>query len=81
MEFYWDFMLEYVTNAIINILNNKGFRHYTEQDNGKTMRQTSNSIVQAIKYDRSYLLSLAKYRKLSGFSNDDMKRIKLLDLK
>ena len=58
----------------------QGIRQYTAQDNGKAMRQTSNSIVQAIKYDRSYLLSWAKYQKLSGFSNDDIKRIKLLDL-
>ena len=62
-------------------LKQQGVRQYTEQENGKTMRQTSNSIVQAIKYDRSYLLSFAKYRKLSGFSNDDIKRIKLLGLK
>ena len=62
-------------------LKQQGVRQYTEQDNGKAVWQTSNSIVKAIKNDRSYLLSLAKYRKLSGFSNDDMKRIKLLDLK
>ena len=54
---------------------------YTAQDNGTATRQTSNSIVQTIKYDRSDLLSWAKYRKLSGFSNEDIKRIKLLDLK
>ena len=30
---------------------------YTAQDNGMTIRQTSNSIVQTIKYDRSDLLS------------------------
>ena len=24
MEFYWDIRLEYVTNAIMDILNNKG---------------------------------------------------------
>ena len=62
-------------------LKEQGVRQYTDQDNGKAMRQASNSIVQAIKYDRSYLLSLAKNRKLSGFSNNDIKRIKLLDLK
>ena len=39
------------------------------------MRQTSNSTVHVIKYDRSYILSLAKYRKLSGFSNGDVRRI------
>ena len=49
---------------------------YTTQDNG-----TSNSVEQPIKYDRSELLSWAKYRKLSGFSNEDIKRIKLLNLK
>ena len=49
---------------------------YTTQDNG-----TSNSVVQPIKYDRSELLSWANYRKLSGFSNDDIKRMKLLNLK
>ena len=54
---------------------------YTTQDNGKTTRQTSNSIVQTVKYDRSNLLSWAKYRKLTVFSNEDIKRIKLLDLK
>ena len=45
------------------------------------IRQSFNSIVQTIKYDRSNLLSWAKYRKLSGFSNEDIKRIKLLNLK
>ena len=54
---------------------------YTTQDKGIIMRQTSNSVVQPIKYDRSELLSWAKYRKLSGFSNEDIKRIKLLNLK
>ena len=45
------------------------------------IRQTFNSVVQPIKYDRSNLLSWAKYRKLSSFSNEDIKRIKLLNLK
>ena len=54
---------------------------YTAQDNGMIIRQSFNSIVQTIKYDRSDLLSWAKYRKLSGFSNEDTKRIKLLNLK
>ena len=49
---------------------------YTTQDNG-----TSNSVVQPIKYDRSELPSWTKYRKLSGFSNEGIKRIKLLNLK
>ena len=62
-------------------LKQQGVRQYTEHDSGKAMRQTYNSIVQAIKYDRSYILSLAKYRKLSSFSNDDIKSIKVLDLK
>ena len=48
---------------------------YITQDNG-----TSNSVEQPIKYDRSELLSWAKYRKLSGFSHEDIKRIKLLEL-
>ena len=46
---------------------------YTAQDNGMKTCQTSRSIVQTIKYDRSDLLSWAKYRKLSGFSNEDRK--------
>ena len=54
---------------------------YTAQDNGMIIRQSFNNIVQTIKYDRSDLLSWAKYRKLSGFSNVDIKRIKLLNLK
>ena len=74
-------MLEYVINAFMDILNIKGVRQYIAQDNEKATRHTFNSIVQTIKYDRSYLLSWAKYRKLSGSSNDDIKRIKLLDLK
>ena len=37
--------------------------------------------VQPIKYNRSELLSWAKYRKLTGFSNKDMTRIKLLNLR
>ena len=64
----------------MDILNNKGVQ-YTAQDNGMIIRQSLNSIVQTIKYDRSVLLSWAKYRKLSGFSNEDIKRIKLLNLK
>ena len=74
-------MLEYGINPIIDLSNNKGLGGKQEKENGKTMWQISNSIVQAIQYDRSYLLNLAKYRKLSGFSNNDIKRIKLLDLK
>ena len=45
------------------------------------IRQKFNSVVQPIKYDRSDLLSWAIYRTLSGFSNEDIKRIKLLNLK
>ena len=54
---------------------------YTAQDNGMKIRQTFNSVVQPIKYDRSDLISWEKYMKLSGFSNEDIKNIKLINLK
>ena len=38
-------------------------RQNAAQDNGMIIRQTFNSVVQPIKYDRSDLLSWAKYRK------------------
>ena len=40
-----------------------------------------NSGVKQISYDRSELLRWAKYRKLTGFTNEDINRIKLLNLK
>ena len=48
----------------------------TTQGNG-----LSNSEAKHINYDRFELLKLAKYRKLTGYSNEDIKRIKLLNLR
>ena len=48
----------------------------TTQGNG-----LSNSEAKHINYDRFELLRLAKYRKLTGYSNEDIKRIKLLNLR
>ena len=48
----------------------------TTQGNGLT-----NSGVKQINYDRSELLRWAKYRKLTGFTNEDINRIKLLNLR
>ena len=53
---------------------------YTTQDNGIS-NSVEQLVEQPIKYDRSELLNWAKYRKLRGFSNEDIKRIKLLNLK
>ena len=48
----------------------------TTQGNG-----LSNSEAKHINYDTSELLRWAKYRKLTGYSNEDIKRIKLLNLR
>ena len=48
----------------------------TTQGNG-----LSNSEAKHINYDRSELLRWAKYWKLTGYSNEDIKRIKLLNLR
>ena len=40
-----------------------------------------NSGVKQINYDRSELLRWVKYRKLTGFTNEDINRIKLLNLR
>ena len=48
----------------------------TTQGNG-----LPNSGVKQINYDRSELLRWAKYRKLTGFTNEDINRIKLLNLR
>ena len=48
----------------------------TTQGNG-----LSNCEAKHINYDRFELLRLAKYRKLTGYSNEDIKRIKLLNLR
>ena len=48
----------------------------TTQGNG-----LSNSEAKHINYDRFELLRWAKYRKLTGYSNEDIKRIKLLNLR
>ena len=48
----------------------------TTQGNG-----LSNSGAKQINHDRSELLRWAKYRKLTGFSNEDINRIKLLNLR
>ena len=48
----------------------------TTQGNG-----LSNSEAKHINYDRSELLRWAKHMKLTGFSNEDIKRIKLLNLR
>ena len=40
-----------------------------------------NSEVKQINYDRSELLRWAKYKKLTGFTKEDINRIKLLNLK
>ena len=53
---------------------------YTTQDKGIS-NSVEQLIEQPIKYDRSELLNCAKYRKLSGFSDEDIKRIKLFNLK
>ena len=47
-------------------------KQYTTQDKGIS-NSVEQLIEQPIKYDRSELLNWEKYRKLSGFSNEDIK--------